>query len=483
MDPPAGADDDGPMRSRSCLLGLLLGLAPGCGGDDDGPAPGPDAGLDAAVIQCSGGDVADLLAEIPGLTATERESDEPGYRAFDIEYDQPADHAQPDGARFVQHLTLLHTDCEAAMVLHTTGYHGSQGAYLAEPTALLAANQIDVEQRFFEPSRPEPADWSLLTIEQAAADHHRIALALRPIYGGAWVSTGASKGGMTSIYHRRFYPDDVDATVAYVAPLSFGAPDDSYHPFFDTVGGEACRAALRDFQRELLLRREPLLALMQADGDEQGITFERLGGIEGAFEDAVIEFPWGFWQYGGGGTSMCDLVPAPEASDGELYDFFAVVGGSVFFVSDQVIEIYSPYYFQAETQLGFPSSPRAHIEDLLEAQEAPRDYLPEGVTATYDEGEAMRDIDEWVQGEAERLLFVYGEWDPWYAGAFELGAAVDSFLYVAPELDHGAGIADLAEADRDAALDALARWTGETLRAPGRERARPAPPPPVMRPR
>ena len=41
---------------------------------------------------------------------------------------------------------------------------------------------------------------------------------------------------MTSVYHRRFYPDDVDATVAYVAPISFGAPDDRYIDFLANVG-------------------------------------------------------------------------------------------------------------------------------------------------------------------------------------------------------------------------------------------------------
>ena len=32
---------------------------------------------------------------------------------------------------------------------------------------------------------------------------------------------------MTSVYHRRFYPDDVDGTVAYVAPevIHGGAPE------------------------------------------------------------------------------------------------------------------------------------------------------------------------------------------------------------------------------------------------------------------
>ena len=37
---------------------------------------------------------------------------------------------------------------------------------------------------------------------------------------------------MTAIYHRRFYPDDVDGTVPYVAPISFGAPDLRYPTTF-----------------------------------------------------------------------------------------------------------------------------------------------------------------------------------------------------------------------------------------------------------
>jgi len=37
----------------------------------------------------------------------------------------------------------------------------------------------------------------------------------------ARVATGGSKGGMTAVFHRRFFPDDVDGTVPYVAPISF----------------------------------------------------------------------------------------------------------------------------------------------------------------------------------------------------------------------------------------------------------------------
>lgn len=485
------------MNARwAWLLALPLALAPGCScGDDDGGggdhqvtpdarAGEPDGGApDAAPgFECvdSDDDILVRLEAIPGVTVTEVAIPEP-YRFFRLTFEQPVDHGDPDGATFTQRVTLLHRDLAAPMVLHTSGYYGYESPFAAEPTALIDGNQINTEQRFFEPSRPDPADWSKLTIEQAAADHHRIVAALRPIYCGKWVSTGASKGGMTSIYHRRFYPDDVDATVAYVAPISFGAPDDRYHPFFDTVGSASCRTKLEAYQRELLTRRAAMLSRMQSYADANGLTFDRSSGIEGAFEDAVVEFAWGFWQYSG--PSDCASIPAPSASNATLFDFLVDIGG-LYFYDDGAIVQFSPYYYQSENQLGYPSEPTGHIDDLLETQDLPRDYMPQGATApTLDPG-AMVDVDQWVQSEGERLLFVYGEFDPWYAGHFELGEADDSMLVVAPRANHGASISALEAADADAATAALLRWTGVAAR-PAAQRAAtrlpPAPPPPRIR--
>ena len=44
----------------------------------------------------------------------------------------------------------------------------------------------------------------------------------------------------------------------------------------------------------------------------------------------------------------------------------------------------------------------------------------------------MADIATWVATEGERLLFIYGEYDPWTGGAFDLGDAADSYLFVDP---------------------------------------------------
>ena len=343
---------------------ILLGAAvAACGSGDDDGGDGPDL---------PDGDLAEVLAAIPGMSVTE-EAVDPPYRFFRLVYQQPVDHDDPDGDTFGQRMTLVHRDAAAPMVLHTGGYHLTEQPFLSELGYLLDGNQVHVEQRFFGPSRPDPADWSKLTIEQAAADHHRIVEALAPIYGGAWVSTGASKGGMTSIYHRRFYPDDVDATVPYVAPISFGAPDERYNAFLADVGDAGCRGVVQDFQREMLVRREAMVPRVQAYAEANGVTYDRHGGVEAAFEDSVVEMEWTFWQYLG--DEWCASVPAPaaDATDDELWGFHVEGVGALYYLDDAAIADYEPYYYQSETQLGYPDSSTAHIDDLLETQEAPRD--------------------------------------------------------------------------------------------------------------
>ncbi|WNG31553.1 hypothetical protein F0U62_16010 [Cystobacter fuscus] len=64
-------------------------------------------------------------------------------------------------------------------------------------------------------SRPASNDLGLLTVQQAAGDYHRVIGAFKPLYSGHWLTTGGSKGGLAAVFHRAFYPDDVDATVAY----------------------------------------------------------------------------------------------------------------------------------------------------------------------------------------------------------------------------------------------------------------------------
>lgn len=466
VDPPAsdtGADSSSTASTSSSSSSTTTGDIPTSTTDDSSTEPTTSTGTTATTGDSSTGaeaDILELLQAVDGLTVSEQPSKIEGYRFFHLLFQQPVDHDAPDGQWFTQQMTLLHRDRGAPLVLSTRGYHiypNSQG--LEEPSALLHANQLQVEHRFFSVSRPDPADWSKLTIAQAAADHHRVVEALRPIYDAAWISTGTSKGGMTAVYHRRFYPDDVDGTVAYVAPISHGTSDPRYIDFVRDVGDPACRDDLVTAQRELLLRRPAMLTRMQEEATLEGYTYDILGP-ELALEVVILELPFAFWQYSG--LAQCAEIPDIVASDVELWDFLGEHNpprGQ----SDEWLLAYEPYYWQAAVQLGAPAIDEEPVADLLlfPGADVPATFIVPGPgkQSMFDPA-AMLDVADWVAADGERLLFIYGEHDPWSAGAFELGAAEDAHKLFVPAGNHGADIAGLAEPDRALAHARLEAWTG-----------------------
>ncbi|MDL4819411.1 S28 family serine protease [Actinomadura opuntiae] len=408
-------------------------------------------------------DVLARLKAIPGMQVTEKTSTIPGYRWFWLEYRQPVDHRNPRGQWFEQRIMLQHKAADRPMVLYTSGYDTPETMFTAEPTALVDGNQISVEYRYFTPSRPEPADWKKDTIWQAATDEHRIIGALKTIYKGKWISTGASKGGMTAVYHKRFYPRDVDGSVVYVAPNDVNNNDDSaYDKFFQTVGTDPeCRAHVKALAREFLKRRPAMLKRFTAAAAENGWTFKILRTPDRAFENSVMDYEWGFWQYHL--QSDCASLPAVNASDDAIYKTLDDISGLSFY-TDQGLAPYIPYYYQAGTQLGWPSPKFKSLRPLLryESSYQPRTYVPRDIPMRFDHGRAMHDIDGWVRWHADHMLFLYGQNDPWGAEPFRLGrGSRDSAVYVAPGMNHSGRLIAKLPADEQAKAKAdVLRWAG-----------------------
>ncbi|SDH42817.1 PS-10 peptidase S37 [Sinosporangium album] len=433
------------------------------------PSPAQARTAASAVAQ---DDLLDRLKAIPGLTVVS-ESQPVGYRFFVLTYDQPVDHRDPSAGTYQQRITLLHRSADAPVVLYTGGYGlaATPAPSRTEPTRLLDANQISVEHRFFRPSRPaEPADWRKLTIWQEATDEHRIVQAFKTVYTGKWIQTGASKGGMTSVYHRRFYPGDVDGVVAYVAPNDrINHHDRAYDRFFATVGDAACRTALDEVQREALKRRDRLVPMLEADAARNGWTFTKtLGTADRAFEMAILDTVWAFWQYLG--TSDCATVPPASATDQDLYAWIDRVV-SFGFYTDQELDYYAPYYYQAATQLGWADLAFKHLRGLTRhpGLYQPNAVLPAELRSWHDP-RPMLDVDHWVRTRAQQMMFVDGENDPWGAEPFTPSMR-DSYRYVAPGANHGANISRLSPADRDAATATLRRWAGVSATAQEAQKA------------
>ncbi len=436
--------------SRVLALFAAVGAFTACG---DNLEVAPDApSASALLIQ---------LNALPGVRAEQMPTDAAGFTYIVLHFRQPVDHDNPSGPSFEQEVSLLHADTGAPMVVHTSGYWDYYRDSPVELTRMLSANQISIEHRYFAESRPDPADWSKLTIKQMATDEHAIIAALQTIYTGKFITTGGSKGGMTAIFHRRFFPDDVAGTVPYVAPISFAAPDNRYTAFLDTIGPPACRQAVRDLATVMLRDRRVALeakATAQAQDAAKPHSYTRIP-LRPAVESSIVSLEWSFWQYYG--VNFCGSVPAVTDSDDKLWQFLDEIS-PVTDNDDAQVGLFDAYYYQAYFQLGYPDSATPYLDAFMMFTDA--DYAGGLPTAEppYDGGVAMHDIDDWVKTQGSRLLFIYGQWDPWTGGKFDLGQATDSLLLVKATGTHGSSISRLSAADRDAALAKLAAWTGVT---------------------
>ncbi len=431
---------------------------------------------DARVVRPDPGLLAELQA-LPGVTAVEMTTETSGYAYYVLHFTQPVDHDDPTGPTFQQEVSLLHADPNLPMIVETDGYWDYTLDYPVELTQIFGANQISIEHRYFAASTPANPDWTKLTIAQMAADEHAIVTALKTIYKGPFVSTGASKGGMTAVYFRRFYPDDVVGTVPYVAPLSFAAPDERYATFLDNNGTPACHAAVRAAAVEMLSnRRAALETAARAEASSMGESYTRVA-IEPATESAILGLEWSFWQYHGVGE--CGTVPAVTATDDQMWTFLSNVS-PVDDSDDEQIDAFAPYDYQAYFQLGYPDGGEGAYLGTYEMYNTIdyEDIVPVGATVpTYDGGSAMHDIDGYVQTDGADLVFVYGQWDPWTAGAFTLGNASDALLLIEAEGTHGSDISGLATGDQNAALAKISAWLGVAPPvAPRVLRAGPKPP-------
>lgn len=411
---------------------------------DEPPAPIPTSQTLLQKLQALPGFQVVQLPALTGFTSS-----------FQIDISQPVDHTDPSAGTFSQRLYLSHRSEESPMVFYTSGYGISRNAEV-ELSALLQANQIMLVHRFFPGA--VPPDWRYLTIQQAAGDQHRIREALRELYPGKWISTGGSKGGMTALFYRRFHPDDVDATVAYVAPVMPFPDDPRFAPFFQTVGSAECRQKLLDFQRLVLSRRAQLMPLFRQHAASQGYVFSIIPEEE-AFEYCALEYPFAFWQYGQ--ETDCADIPGDTVGDQAALDHLVAVS-SAYYYSDQGFLYFQPLFYQAYTEIGYCPYIYSQVEDLLQFVSQPdyRVFAPRGVDLVF-RPEVMQDVIPWLENEGERIIYLYGAIDPWTAAAVEPAASLDVLKIVQPGGNHSIRIRNLDQ--RDLVIQTLERWLGISI--------------------
>lgn len=395
-----------------------------------------------------------LLSNIPNIDSIIRID---GCSAFsetwEIWFSQPIDHENPNSEKFPQKVIYYHKDFNKPMVVVLEGY-GLFSMGPVEPTKLLDANQICIEHRFFNSSKPRDyIPWEFLTINQVATDQHKIIQAFKPFYKGKWISTGISKGGQTTIYHRYFYPNDVDVSIPYVAPLNFSNEDKRMYSFLRNVGSVECRRKIKNYQKELFKRKSKLMPLVKEYVNKKSYSFEV--GLDRAYDLNVLEYSFAFWQWSG---LKCDNIPETCADDKTIFEHWIKVTPFDFF-DEKSIETFRPFFYQAMTEIGmygYEVSPWKNF--ISDTTNITFDFtMPKGYRPIFN-SESMQKVNSWLQEYGNNILYIYGEYDPWSASAVTPSSQTNAKIFINPEGDHTTRINSFPQNIRDSIIYTLEDW-------------------------
>lgn len=394
-----------------------------------------------------------FLKAIPGIEIQKK--DTTAFKEFYIVMlPQAVDHNNANGPTFKQRIFVGHEAFGKPTVMETEGYGAEwvSSNTMSEPTKLLNANQLYVEHRYFGPSTPNPVDWKYLTAEQDAGDYHYIRSLFGQVYTGKWIATGVSKGGQTATEYKVFYPDDVDVTIPYVAPINYSRLDSRIDNHFKKVGTKVQRKYIKDIQIYLLKNKSTVLPEWQKIANKAGFKFTTIDD-ESAYDYSVLEFPFSFWQYTADETKLPDLkATSPEKMAKFLFrivpPFWYTEGADPFQAS----------YYQFYTQLGYYEYNEKPFRKYLKNKDYPNSvFVPKIVPVVWDPSYQEK-LKKFIAANPQHMIYIYGEADPWGATAAEIKPGSGSLKMVQAGGTHGAQISTLSPDQRKVVYDTLGKW-------------------------
>ena len=372
-------------------------------------------------------------------------------------FTQPLDHRHPEKGSFRQRVIVSHVGFDRPTVIVTEGYgaaYALRSQYREELSKLLNANMIFVEYRYFLESTPEPKDWQYLTAENSADDLHAITTAFKNIYPGKWIATGISKGGQTTLLYRTFYPNDVDISVPYVAPLCYGVEDGRHEPFLHKVSTPENRKIIEDFQLEALKRKATLLPRFEKYCTEKNYSFR--APIEEIYDYSVLEYSFALWQWG----TPISSIPATTASDDEVFSHLLAISEPGYFTADSPN---ASFFVQAARELGYYGYDVQPFKQYLSIQSSEgylhRLMLPEELKDMPFDKTLSKKITKFLKKQDPKMIFIYGQNDPWTAaGVTWLKNKKNIHVFIQPNGSHLARINTLPEAEKAKVMELINEW-------------------------
>ncbi len=401
------------------------------------------------------------LAALQGISGIEKLESEVYPEKYLVRITQQVDPKNPAAGTFTQRVVIGHVGFDRPTVIVTEGYGGAYALnpkYQEELTKLLNANLVFVEYRYFLESTPEPKNWDYLTAENSAYDLHHVNQTFRQLYQGKWISTGISKGGQTTCLYRAYFPDDVDFSVPYVAPLNRAVEDGRHEPFLRQVGTKAERDRILAFQKAVLKQKAAIVPMLENYCQEHKLTF-RIPMAE-VLDYSVLEYPFAIWQWG----TPVDQVPEPTASAADLFKHLLALREPTKFSH---VPPYVSFDVQACRELGYYGYDTAPFKGLLTIKSA-KGYLnklmlpTELIDQVEFRPELYHKVYNFLKDNDPKMIFIYGEIDPWSATRVPtFRGKKNEQIYIQPRGSHRARIGNMPEEMKKQIMDQIHAWLAE----------------------
>ena len=401
------------------------------------------------------------LCAVPGISQVQRLDTDTFHEKYVMKFRQFVDGDNADKGTFDERIFIGFKGYDHPTVLVTEGYYAHYGErqnYTEELCQMFDANVVLCEYRYFGESVPVPTNWDYMTVDNSLRDYHRVRQALDGLFTGKWISTGISKGGQTTMFYRATYPDDVDVSVSYVAPLNRAVEDGRHEKFLEkTVGTKEERKAILKAQQELMQRKSKLMPLFNQYCQEKGYQFYISN--EDIYDYCVLEYPFALWQWG----TPVTTIPSEEATDKEWFSNLMEIAEPEYFSYPNK---YVPFDVQAARELGYYGYSLKAIKKWASVKKT-KGYLrqlmlPDSLRHYDFDPTLYRRTVKFLKEEDPRHIFIYGENDPWSASGvctwLDCKKKQNMRIYVQPRGSHKARIGNMPKDMKQEITSRLTDW-------------------------
>ena len=258
------------------------------------------------------------------------------------------------------------------------------------------------------------------------------------------------------MFYRSKFPNDVDISVPYVAPLNKSVEDGRHEPFIRNVGDKKSRDIVEGFQLELLKRKKTLLPMFENYCKEKGYEF-RLPVAE-VYDYSVLEYSFAHWQFG----LLTSNIPTTEASDSLMFEYAIKILEPNYFSKQTQ---YASFNVQAVRELGYYGYDIKPFKKYLTIKSS-KDYMRrlmvvEELSKEKFNSALYKSTVKFLKENDPKMAYIYGEWDPWSATGvtwIDTTKKENLKVFVCPEGSHATRIKSFQDETKKEIIETIKGW-------------------------